>query len=68
MIHYYACDSYILRGGIYANVYFQGYLMGTDLMERTLPLPFSITGAGKLKLMSIHILLEGQEKELLSLC
>lgn len=43
-------------------MYFQGYLMDTDLMERTLPLPFSLTGAGKLKLMSIQILLEGQKK------
>lgn len=49
-------------------MYFQGYLMDTDLMERTLPLPFSLAGAGKLKLMSIQILLEGQEKELLFLC
>lgn len=49
-------------------MYFQGYLMETDLMEKTLLLPFSLAGVGKLKLMSIQILPEGQEKELLSLC
>lgn len=42
--------------------------MGADLIEKNIPLSLSLAPVGKLKLMSIQILPEGQEKELLSLC
>ena len=49
-------------------MYFQGYLMDTDLMERTLPLPFRLAQVDRLKLMSVQVLPKGQEKKFLSLC